>query len=217
MTTPAQPPPKGKGKKSAITSPMTWVIVLGVGLVAGAYLLYRRKGTAAASTAATTPQPNNEDVAGQIATLQGEIGDLQSTGAQDEAGETGTGTTAGTGTGTTAGPSVLPAPAGMSVTPRKLGANLGWGTVPGAKVYELVINGAGGAGTGTSHYDHVGAGNHASVSLAKGKYVARARAGLSATDVHGHWSANHPFTVPGGIVVAARPGTAARPGSESED
>lgn len=205
MTTPAQPPAKGKGKKSGLNSPMTWVIVLGVGLVAGAFLLWRQKGTAAAASTAT-PQPNNEDVAGQIATLQGEIGDLQSTGAQDEAAESGTGTTT-----TPVPPAGLAAPGGLSITPNAAGANFGWGKVAGARAYELQVTGAGGHGTGTSHYDHAGADNHAEgVHLAKGKYRARVRAGTSTATLSGPWTAYKPFTVTG--KAAAKPPS--RPGSK---
>jgi len=199
------------GKKKAKLTPTMTIVILGVALAAGAFLLWRRRSAAnAASTAGTsTPQPNNEDVTGQIATLQGEIGDLQSSAAQDEAAETGTGTT-GSGTGTGGGvSSVLPAPAGLSVTPHAGGADAGWGTVSGATVYELRIQGAGGSGTGTSHYDHVAAANHARVNLTPGKYVAAVRAGKSTVDVHGHWTPNRAFTVPKAGKVTAAPRTPA--------
>src|SRR6185503_2219321 len=124
-------------------------------------------GTAAADTG------NTEDVAGQIGTLQSEIGNLQSSSAQDEACEAAATTT---GCGTPAAPAVLAAPAGLSVTPRGHGADAGWGPVPGAKVYELAISGAGGTGTGISHYDRVIPATHAQVAgLAPGRYTARVR------------------------------------------
>jgi len=195
LTTPAQPaaPAKGKGKR---ISPTTIAIVLAVALAAGAYLLYRQRKAASASAATTTPPAdtgNTEDVAGQIGTLQSEIGNLQSSAAQDEAGEAAATTTGG---GTPAAPAVLAAPAGLSVTPRGHGADAGWGPVPGAKVYELAISGAGGTGTGISHYDRVIPATHAQVAgLAPGRYTARVRAGKSAADVHGHWTAARPFTV----------------------
>lgn len=103
--------------------------------------------------------------------------------------------TGGTGGGTGGTGSVLAAP-GLSVTPGKGFADFGWSQVAGATVGELLVTGAGGKGTGTSHYDHVVSGNHAGhVALAPGKYNARVRAGKSASDVHGHWSATKTFTV----------------------
>jgi hypothetical protein len=206
LTTPAQPvaPAKGKGKK---LTPTTIAVVLAVALAGGAYLLWRqRKNAAAAASSTTGTAPadtgNTEDVAGQIGTLQSEIGNLQSSAAQDEAGEAAATTTGGgTPTTTTGGctpppPAVLAAPAGLSVTPRGHGADAGWGPVPGAKVYELAISGAGGTGTGISHYDRVIPATHAQVAgLAPGRYTARVRAGKSAADVHGHWTAARPFTV----------------------
>lgn len=97
--------------------------------------------------------------------------------------------------GSTGAGTALAAPAPPSVTPRAGGADIGWGTVRGAGAYELLVQGATGKGTGTSHYDKVLKGNHASVSLAAGRYVARARAGESADDVHGPWSGDRAFTV----------------------
>jgi hypothetical protein len=187
VTTPAQPPARGKKKQIAPTTAA--IIVLGIALAAGAFLLYRRRNATSGATAAASPQPNNEDVAGQIATLQGEIGDLQSSAAQDEAAETGTGTSGGTTTtGTLAAP-------GLSVTPHAGGANFGWNTVPGASAYQLQVTGAGGKGTGTSHYDHVANATHASVNLNKGAYKARVRAGTSLASVAGTWSPYKSFTV----------------------
>lgn len=84
----------------------------------------------------------------------------------------------------------LPAPAGLSVTPYTGYADFGWATVAGAKSYELLIAGAGGQGTGTSHVDVTVTGNHAGhVTLARGAYRARVRA------AGGHWTADKPFTV----------------------
>jgi hypothetical protein len=100
--------------------------------------------------------------------------------------------TGGTGGGTT---SVLAAPS-LSVTPHPGFANFGWSAVSRATVGELVVTGTGGKDAGASHYDHVVPGSHAGhVALAPGKYTARVRAGVSASDVHGHWSAEHTFTV----------------------
>ena len=107
---------------------------------------------------------------------------------------TGAGGTSGGGGSTSS--DVLPAPGKASVTPHAGGADIGGGSVPGAKAYEIVVQGATGPGTGTSHYDHVSATNHADVSLTPGRYITKSRAGTSAANVHGHWSADTSFTVP---------------------
>lgn len=70
-------------------SPVTWIIVLGLALAGGAYLLYRRSTAAAAAgtTSATTDTPagtTNPDWSGEIATLQTEIMDLQSSESQED-------------------------------------------------------------------------------------------------------------------------------------
>lgn len=194
MTTPAQPPARGKKKQNPL---VLGIVVLGVALAAGAYLLWRQRGASSANAAtAAAATPNNEDLAGQIATLQSEIANLQSTGAQDEAGETGTGTS---GSGT---PGTLAAPAGLSITPKASGADFGWSKVPGASAYELVVQGAGGTGTGTSHYDHAGTATHATVSLAKGAYKARVRAGTSPASLTGAWTPWKPFSVGTKVIKA---------------
>lgn len=196
MTTPAQPPVKGGKKKfPSMQSPVTWVVVLGIAIAGGAYLLYQRNKAAAAAntTSATTgtSTADTTDFSGQIATLQAEVADLQSSFSQDESAET-TATSGSTGTTATA----LKAPTGFSITPNANGADFGWGKVDGAKAYELQVTGAGGAGTGTSHYDHAGADNHAEgVRLAGGKYKARVRAGASTTSLTGPWTPYKSFTV----------------------
>lgn len=195
MTTPAQPPAKGAKKKfPSMQSPVTWVVILGIAVAGGAYLLYRRNKAAAAATPAattTTGTTDTTDFGGQIATLQAEVADLQSSFSQDESAET-TATSGSTGTTATA----LKAPTGFSITPTSNGANFGWGKVDGAKAYQLQVTGAGGAGTGTSHYDHAGADNHAEgVRLAGGKYKARVRAGTSTTSLTGPWTPYKSFTV----------------------
>jgi hypothetical protein len=87
----ASQPPAGQ-RKSALRSPITWLIILGVGLAAGAYFLYRRSQSSSAagtstSTAATPSGTVSPDWSGEIATLQTEIMDLQSSEAQDESAE----------------------------------------------------------------------------------------------------------------------------------
>ena len=86
-------------RPGALRSPVTWVIILGVALAGGAYLLYRRNqaSQAAASTATTGTAAASDqvDYSGQIATLQTEIADLQSSVAQmagSGGGTTGSGT-----------------------------------------------------------------------------------------------------------------------------
>lgn len=96
-----------------------------------------------------------------------------------------------TSSGGTSRPSSAP---GLSVTPAKGKADFGWSTIASATSYELVVTGAGGKGTGTSHVDQQEAGNHAEgVALAKGKYKAQVRAMNTAGD--GPYSAAKAFTV----------------------
>lgn len=69
-------------------SPWTWVIVLGIAVVGGGYLLYRRSKAAAATTTPTAATPagtTTPDWSGEIATLQTEIMDLQSSESQAQA------------------------------------------------------------------------------------------------------------------------------------
>lgn len=99
----------------------------------------------------------------------------------------------GTGPPATGGTAPDKAP-GLSVTPQAGHADFGWDAVTGAAGYELAVTGAGGKGTGTSHYDQVIGGTHAEgLPLAPGAYRAQVRAvnnsGL------GPWSAARPFTV----------------------
>ena len=77
----ASGPAAGGQRKSAMRSPLTWVVVLGIALAGGAYLLYRRSKSAASPPAAATTgttASDTTDYSGQIATLQTEIEDLQS-------------------------------------------------------------------------------------------------------------------------------------------
>lgn len=196
MTTPAEPQRRERGRGSqfpSVRSPMTWVLILGVALAGGAFLLWRRRQSTNAANASTAAPPDTEDFRGQIAMLQTEIADLQSTFAQGEGAEKGTGTGGGGGSG---GGEKLRAPAGLSITPHAGFADFGWDTVPGAHAYELQVAGAGGHGTGASHFDHAGSGNHAEgVRLSNGNYRARVRAGTSVTSLSGPWTAWKPFHV----------------------
>jgi hypothetical protein len=117
--------------------------------------------------------------------------------------------TGGTGGGTGGGTSALAAPTGLSVTPHAGFADFGWGKVPGAGAYEIRV-------VGPTPYDHVAPGNHAEkVPLKNGSYSFTVRAGASASDVHGHWSAIKRFTV--GAKAPAGAGGGSSPTGEPED
>lgn len=82
VSTAADPPRKPAGKKIAGMSPMTLIVILGIGVVGGAWFLLRRSKAQAAATDTTgsaqgTAESQGNDFAGQIATLQTEIADLQ--------------------------------------------------------------------------------------------------------------------------------------------
>lgn len=141
--TQASAPPRGKGRKILGMSQGQLLIVLGVALVGGAYLLWRsRKAKAAAQQQQATsacpdgsaPDANGncvqsgQDWSGAISTLQTEIGDLQ--GAMAGAGGAGGGSgTVGGSTGTSTVPPVGTSP--PSVTPP--GTGTGGGGGPGYK------------------------------------------------------------------------------------
>jgi NlpC/P60 family len=109
---------------------------------------------------------------------------------------------------------ILRAPAGLHVTRLRAGrADLAWGSVPGARVYELRIEPSYGPGTGTTYYDHVlRPGQRSAYALLRpGRYVAIVRAGLSVAAMHGHWSAPVRFGVPRSVpVISSRAGQAVR-------
>jgi hypothetical protein len=180
---PGTPPAKGG---ISLRSPLTWVIILGVAVGGGGYILWKRSRTAAAAQAppATGASTDQADFAGQIGTLQTEIMNLQDQLSADH--DT---------TGTPAGPAKpATAPIGLSATPHRgtggqLGfADFGWGKVTGATTYNIDVQGAGGAGTGTTNVARsTGADNHAEhVELAQGKYKWRVNAASSAGA--GPWS-----------------------------
>jgi hypothetical protein len=80
---PGDPPAKGtpppKGGKLTLKNPVTWVIILGVAVVGGAYLLYRR-GKSSGTAASSTGTGSAVDPSAALGTLQSEIGNLQSSG-----------------------------------------------------------------------------------------------------------------------------------------
>jgi hypothetical protein len=95
---------------------------------------------------------------------------------------------------------ILPAPHGLHVTHLSVGrADLAWDAVPGARVYELRIEGA-------TQYDHVlRPGQRSAYALLRpGRYWANVRAGSSSRDVHGHWSTTIHFTMPSACSRACR-------------
>jgi hypothetical protein len=82
----------------------------------------------------------------------------------------------------------------LSVTPHPGSADFGWNQVTGAAGYELVVTGAGGKGTGTSHFDQPVTGTHVEkLSLQPGHYVAYVRA-RNATGAS-PYSPHKPFAV----------------------
>lgn len=140
-------------KPGGMRSPVTWIVILGIAVAGGAFLLWRRSSSSSAGTAAATGTAGGTtDYAGQIATLQTEIEDLQSSGAQDKDTGTGTGTgtagagggtggTGGTGTGAGGGTKPAKVPAmPTSVVGAASGpaaARLSWGKVAGATSYQV--------------------------------------------------------------------------------
>lgn len=93
---------------------------------------------------------------------------------------------------TVAYPSVLPAPV-AHVTPGVSKATVSWAAIAGAVVYEVRVVPAGGGAT--TRYDHVTSARSVTPALHSGRYVVNVRAGRSASDIHGHWSASRYFTV----------------------
>jgi hypothetical protein len=95
-------PPAPKGKLS-LKSPVTWVIILGVAVVGGAYLLYRRSKSNAAGSSSGTG--TGVDPSAALGTLQDEIGNLQGASAGTGGGTSvvpvGSSTSGGAGTVTT--------------------------------------------------------------------------------------------------------------------
>jgi len=89
-------------------------------------------------------------------------------------------------------PAVLSAPV-LHVTPAVSKATVSWGAVAGAAVYEVRVSPAGSGAV--TRYDHVTSARFVTMALHSGRYVVNARAGRSASDIHGHWSASRYFTV----------------------
>lgn len=101
-------------------------------------------------------------------------------------------------------PSVLPAPV-VHVTPGISKATASWAAIAGAAVYEVRAVPAGSGAT--TRVDHVTSARSLTMALHSGRYVVNVRAGRSASDIHGHWSASRYFTVaaPAPSAVYANP------------
>jgi hypothetical protein len=124
--TPAAQP--GRKRKGILSSPITVIVVLGVALGAGAWILLRRRAAASAATAAPSAAQAQDD-SGQISTLQAEVADLQgrlaqSGGDEDDKG----GTTAASKPGM---PTHVAGSATSATTIR-----LTWSKVAGATMYK---------------------------------------------------------------------------------
>ena len=79
---PAPPKPK---KGLSLKSPWLWVGVLAIAVVGGAYLIYRQRQSASDTSGSDVTSADTtgyDQDAGQLGTLQSEIGDLQSSDAQ---------------------------------------------------------------------------------------------------------------------------------------
>jgi hypothetical protein len=83
----ADAPPPGRKKGISLPgSPVVWIGVLAVALGAGAWILYKRRSassSAATTSSGTTTDTTGIDTSGEVGTIQSEIGDLQSSEAQD--------------------------------------------------------------------------------------------------------------------------------------
>jgi|SRR5215469_1025445 len=103
------------------------------------------------------------------------------------------------GTGGPGGQGAAPKspPGGVTFTARAGHADASWVPVDGATKYEVLIVGAGGKGSGTSHVDHVtfAHGKWSGIKLARGSYRGAIRAGNDAG--WGPYSTVKTFTVKG--------------------
>jgi hypothetical protein len=121
--------PAAGGKKFMGLSPTGWALTLGLAVLAGAYLLYRRsKAKAATSTAVVTSTGTSTDVAGQLATLQTEIMNLQASESSTGTGTGGGGSGGGTGGGTTTKTTTPTSTITTTPVSTKAGTSTGTGT-----------------------------------------------------------------------------------------
>jgi hypothetical protein len=179
----------GTGKKrKGLSSAVVVIVILGVALGAGAWMLYRRRSSAS-SGAAAPPASAATDQTGQISTLQAEVADLQGRLAQSGGDEGPGDTDTDTDGGSTAKKPGMPTHVSGSAT-SATSIRLTWSKVTGATEYKASAT-AGGktAGTtqtvkgtsatipglkpGTSYTCHVSAGNAAGWSAATNGPVVR--------------------------------------------
>jgi hypothetical protein len=181
-------PRRGGG---ALRSPVTWVIVLGIAVAGGAYLLWRRNQAAAAATTSTTTTAAADTAAtsgidpAAAGTLQAEIGDLQSSEAQEAA----AGTPAKTGTPAKASPPRTgPDPVTAIMTGNQL--TVIWPPVGGASKYQVDVSGKRGSAPVVTQTKAV-----FSVATVGPSGTVKVRAGNAAG--WGPWSASKTFRAPG--------------------
>ena len=185
------PPPSGKKIAGLPRNQFLLIAGLGIAAIVGVIVINRRRKAAAATTTATgtggcpdgsAPDangncPQSTDIAGELATLQTEIGDLQAAqGGSGGGGSSGTvggstaapppttGTPGGTSSaapstpGTTSGSFKFPAPTGLKATRvSSHGCTLSWNAVTGPGGQKPAGYSVHTTGGGTS-YTHIAAG-----------------------------------------------------------
>lgn len=199
----------GTPRKSMLRSPITWVIILGVTLAGGAYILYRRNqanNAASSSSGSTTAStdPNATDNAGALSTLQTEIADLQSSASQQTPAPASptaplpdpNKTVTGTITKAPAVPPVI-----TVVNPGIAAVDISWTAVPGATGYKLDITGP----QGSAQASPTVSTTHARVDLPAGKKGLRVKVRAVNSAGAGPWSGTRTFSV-GGRAPAATTG-----------
>lgn len=159
--TAGSPPPKDGKKKpvGALKNPVTWLIVLGVALVGGAFLLWQQNQSSSSSGSGTgSGTGTGTDDSGALGTLQGEIGNLQSSLTQ--AGQVTvpdvTGATVTDATATLTGAGLVADPQGahgrwiVSSTSPAAGASVASGSTVTLTAARKSDSGGGGNGSGSS-------------------------------------------------------------------
>lgn len=170
---PAAGSPPGKGKPLSLRNPWSWVIIGGIALAGGAFILYRNRKNAASSSSGGSSSGTSPDYSGALGTLQDEIGNLQSAGSGAGAGgAVAVPVTGTTGTDTSGG--------GGSVTP-SAGPSSG-GNSSGASGGDNSTSSSGDSGTGTSTGTDSGGGTATATQEAPAPYVTNERI-LSLTNV----------------------------------
>lgn len=132
---PGKGKPAAKGKGLSLKSPWTWVIIGGVALVGGAFILWRQRSKAAASSGGSSSGAS-PDYSGALGTLQDEIGNLQ-------------GSAGGFGGGTSVVPVTTPSGGGGTTTTTDTGPSSG-GNSPGSSGGSSGGSSSGGSSSGSS-------------------------------------------------------------------